>query len=204
MAAVNKSPLAQIDAGIKNLRKSGAKLRVTAHALLLQVLDHYAAHGDYTRLITLSEAVAEVFSTSIRKAMNEWIAQSVPSLEWDKDLSAFSHKKGASDRKIVEKVVFKSRDGKNAFEGNPRDFPFFQLEVITNPAPFDFDKAFIMLIKRAETAYEKSVKEGHTDGDLAAKIAVIKSLNVEDIHAEKEESVQPAELVKPERRRKAA
>lgn len=175
--------LAQIDGMIASIIKKATSLRDDAHVCLVGIVDHYIDNGDYTRLPKLVEAVNEHIGNSMAKSMVTWVANYVTSLTWELDANGRNGKfvHIPKTAKLIKDIVIKDAAGKVTFEGNARDYPFYNLEVKTEVKPFDLASAVAALIKRAERAYEANTKEGAHNIVNHAAIDVLKSINIDTL-----------------------
>lgn len=170
--ASTPSALEIIDRNITAITKKGKALRLECHQTLVLIIDHYIEHGDFTRLPRLEKAIAGALGSSISAAMNTWVARFVPSLKWNDDKKEFENVKGVKkevlsvpeDKPIKMLSTTGPDDKPQMFFGDARKLPFFELERPVRQTPFDFDKALIQLIKRAEQRAEKP-----QDGDNVSK-----------------------------------
>lgn len=181
--------LAQIDAAIERIVKKGQELRDDAHACLVGIIDHYIDNGDYTRLPKLMDATNNYIGNSIAQAMAQWVNDNVTSLRWED--RKFVHI--PKTEKAIKDIVIKDDDGKVVFEGNARDYPFYKYEIKRDVKPFDFAAAFAALIRRAEAAYEKNLKEDAHNLVNHAQIEVLKSINLDSFKALKDEDLPRTE-----------
>lgn len=138
------------DKAIKSIATRGKALKKYSHEVAVGLLMHYVAHGDYSKMLPMADAVKVAFTGNARTAFIEWVVLN-SSLGWDKEAETFTHEKGATRTMTEEAKVT----------------PFFDL-VRDNKQPFDFDKAVLSLLKRAENA----AKEGK-----------VKSESVKALHA---------------------
>jgi len=191
--------LKQIDLAIASIAKRGKTLRLDSHKVLVAIIDHYIEHGDYTRLSNLQTVVDKTFGRSCLIALNQWVQDFVTSLQWDNESAAFIHVKGMDKAIRDVKILANEKKDIPAFEGNARDYPFFNCEKKSDPKPFVLADSFATLLKRAESEYEKSIKEGSTNLKLKAQIEVLKSLHINEVEPEVEiETVRtPAREVAP-------
>lgn len=162
----------EINAQIASITLKGNKLRAECHSTLIDVVEHYIEHGDTTLIPALTKAVSNALGGSLAAAMNQWIATSVTSLKWNDEKKEFeSVKKVRRAIRVLTDVPMKTKtaDGKlQKYSGDARGLMFFELEREVNQSPFDIAKALQQLIKRAQTAYEKNVKEdAHNDVNRA-------------------------------------
>lgn len=175
-----------IDAKIKSIANRGKILKNDAHAVLLLVLEHYQDNGDYTRLPMLIDAVKEGIGSSISAAMIDYVHRFVPTLTYDKEagdekLGFFIHQKGATKAEKALRVITRAdnvrvKGSDTPYEGPAEKLPFFNLERIVKQEPFDFTKAIMQLVVRAEKALEKNTKEGAHNNVNAEQVKVVKSL----------------------------
>lgn len=165
--------LAQIDKSIASIAKRGKQLRNDAHETLVQIIEHYIAHGDYTRLPALIGAVKGSLGGSISQSIYTWVDQYVTGLKFDENAMKMhkeAHKADPSkpdllgfvslpkvDKSIKENVeVTEKVNGKDkkVIYDSAREIPFFTLERNVAQKPFNLLEAFNALLKRAEKALE--------------------------------------------------
>lgn len=172
--------LKQLNAQITAIQTKGKKLRAECHATLIDVVEHYIEHGDTTLIPKLVDAVKNALGSSLSAAMNQWIATSVTSLKWNDDEKRFEHiKKVTPEIRDLKDVPMKTKaaDGTNQkYTGNARGLPFFELERETNQEPFNIEKAIAQLVKRAQSAYEKNIKEHAHNEVNSAQIELLKQV----------------------------
>lgn len=197
--------LKQLTAQITAIQSKGKKLRNECHATLIDVIEHYIEHGDTTLIPRLTDAVKNALGSSLSAAMNQWIATSVTSLKWDDEAGVFIHIKKV-DPKIRElkdvPMRTKGDDGKAMkFSGDARNLPFFELEREVKQTPFNVADAIATLLKRAQTAYEKNIKEGAHNEVNSAQIDALKAM-AESIKNLKPEPDAVAKTDKPARKAK--
>lgn len=166
--------LKQIDASIKSIATRGKKLREDAHKTLVGVMEHYQEHGDYTRLKTLTEVVGKALGKSIEQALNQWVAEGVPSLKWDDEAKGFVHIKGCEVTfNTIEK---KDKDGKVVFSGDVREYPFYNMEKPQSVKPFNIYESIDTLIKRAEKAVEANTSDKAGNVIVFAQVEELKAM----------------------------
>lgn len=183
--------LKELNRQITAITTKGSKLRLDCHNTLVDVVEHYIEHGDTTLIPKLVDAVKNALGSSISAAMNQWISISVTSLKWDNDNGQFVHIKGVKPEfKTLTGVKAKPKQGTGSetYDGDPRKLEFYRLERESQQAPFDLNKAILQLVKRAESALEKNVKNNehnivnHAQVDLLKKVATsLESLKPDDI-----------------------
>lgn len=190
-----KTDLKSIDAMISSIAKRGKILRNDAHECLVAICEHHKEHGDYTRLPRLLDAVKTSLGSSLSAAMIDWVHRFYTGLKFDKDngksemgffVNVPKVKKEIIDIKAEDKVRFKSSDADAFYVGNAAGFPFYELEREVAQKPFELKAAILAVIRRAETAYEKNVKD-HAHNDVnPAQIDVLKNLvkNLDEIKPE--------------------
>ena len=198
-----ETPEASIDKLISSMAKRGKTLREDAQKCLLMIMDHYTSmvdhgdgtkrpNGDISRLATFSAVVRDNHGNSGLKALNIWIALAIPSLKWDEEKAKFVHIKGTqpSINKTIEYKV-----GKETVSGDPRVTHFLVMEPKVDPKPYSFIDSYKALLKNAEAAYEKKLKDtGTADLLLRRQIDAVKALHVEAIKAEALEAEAKVEL----------
>jgi hypothetical protein len=198
----NTSPLAVIDGKIASIKTRGVQLRKDAHECLVLIIDHYIAHGDFTRLMDnggndLITAIKSSLGNSIAQAAVQWVHEFVPSLKWNDTLRKFENVKGVTKEIIdVENYVLKSNGGPDGvdrkFTGNARDLPFFELERQTKVAPFDFMKSLQQFIARAERERDAALKANQPVPVNRAQLDALKGL-ADNIKNYKEEPAADAD-----------
>lgn len=183
-----KTDLKSIDAMISSIAKRGKALRTDCHLCVVAVLEHHAEHGDYTRLPLLLAAVKDSLGSSLSAAMIDWVARFYNGLAFDKETGKFVHvpkTKGIiRDITADDKLKLKSSKDENTyFIGNARDFPFYELERIAKQEPFDLQKAILVLVKRAKSAYEANIKDHAHNAVNAGQIKVLENIakNIVDV-----------------------
>lgn len=162
-SVTTQSPLAIIDAKIASIKTRGIQLRRDCHETLVMIMDHYAAHGDYTRLKLLTDAIKGALGASMSQAANQWVSEFVPSLKWDKEIGGFAHLKGVKVEiiNVVNRPMPAKGDAPaTTFTGNARDLPFYELERPVNQTPFDLNMAIVQLIGRAKRESDKAIEAG--------------------------------------------
>ena len=190
-----KTDLKSIDAMISSIAKRGKILRNDAHECLVAICEHHKEHGDYTRLPRLLDAVKTSLGSSLSAAMIDWVHRFYTGLKFDKDngksemgffVNVPKVKKEIINITAEMKVRFKSSDTEAYYVGNAAEFPFYELEREVAQKPFDLKAAIIQLVKRAETALEKNVKDHAENLVNAAQVEVLKNLakNFDDIKPE--------------------
>lgn len=167
--------LAQIDKAIASIAKRGTALRNDSHECLVQIIEHYIAHGDFTRLPNLIVAVKSSLGSSISQSIYTWVDKYVTGLKFDEDMVKVhkdAHKADSSkpdlmgfvsipkvpktireNVEITEKVNGKD---KKVVYASAREVPFFSLERQAPQKPFDLIASFKTLLKRAEAALENN------------------------------------------------
>lgn len=205
-AKAPKTEVAAIDALIKSMTTRGKTLREDAQKCLIMIMDNYVRmidhpdgtqrpNGDISRLIQFQSVVRDNHGNSGLKALNTWIALSIPSLVWDNDNAKFNHKTGMTPA-YAEIIEFKME--KQTITGTPREVHFLTMEPKVDPKPFIILDAYNSLLKRAEAAYEKTLKDtGVADLTLKAQIEALKTIRLDAIRAE-ETPAPKAPVVKEE------
>lgn len=201
------SALSVIDGKISSIKKRGMELKKDCHECLVMIMDHYIAHGDFTRLMengdnNLVSAVKTALGNSVAQALVQWVHEFVPSLRWNDTLRKFENVKGVKKEiKDVENYVLKSSDNSvgvnRTFTGNARDLAFYELERPTNIQPFDFMKGLQQFITRAEKARDEALKNGKEAPVNRAQIDALKGL-AENIGKYKDEPEEVQQEVAPE------
>lgn len=168
--------LAQIDAAIASIAKRGVALRVDSHKCLVAVIDHYIAHGDFTRLPKLLIAIKTSLGGSIAQSAAEWVQRYVTSLGWSED-AAKDQKKAAKDhakpeldclgffhipkveKKIKENVQRTIEDAKGrkvvVTVESAREIPYYELERDVPIKPIDLIASLQAVLKRAQKAHQQ-------------------------------------------------
>lgn len=167
--------LAQIDKAIASIAKRGSALRNDSHECLVQIIEHYIAHGDFTRLPNLIVAVKSSLGSSISQSIYTWVDKYVTGLKFDEDMVKVhkdAHKADSSKpdlmgfvsvpkvpktiRENVEREAEVGGKKKMIVYASAREIPFFELERQAPQKPFDLIAAFHTLLKRAEKALENN------------------------------------------------
>jgi hypothetical protein len=175
----------ELNAAISSIARRGKALRNDSHKTLVDVCDHYIEHGDYTLFPKLFDAVKNSLGSSLSAAMIQWVKVSVPSLRWDDETKSFITNDNDKARRFAELKDVPTKS-KTKFTGEPKNLPFFELEREVKQEPFDLSAAILTLVKRAESAYEKNVKEGQHNIVNAAQVAVLKAMaeTIKDVRPE--------------------
>lgn len=126
------------DTAIANIRKSGAELRKLAHETAVGILMHYEQHGDYTKIVPLSDAISEAMSRSMSRAFVEWV-EAYSSLKWDKEEKTFTHNK--RDRRI-------KKPNRGFFDTQGTVTEFFRMERDVAIPTYDEMKLLEDFVKR--------------------------------------------------------
>lgn len=139
---------------IKNIHKTGAKLRKDIHETAIGLIMHMIDNGRHTKFIDLANAIGDTLGMNQKKAFQEWVL-------------AYTWLVINPDTKIFDKDKSKVNKLEDAM-----NMPFWKMEKAPNTEPFDFQKAFEQLMKRAEKAIENKTFKGDETKLLAVKAAM--------------------------------
>lgn len=187
--------LAQIDRAIASIAKRGTALRNDSHECLVQIIEHYIAHGDYTRLPNLIVAVKSSLGGSISQSIYTWVDKYVTGLKFDEDMVKVHRDAHKADNskpdlmgfvsvpkvpKTIRENVQREEDvgGKKKMVtyASAREIAFFSLERNVPQRPFNLIESLQQILKRAQTALEKN-----TDPDYEGPKNLVDQAMIDDL-----------------------
>ncbi len=153
-----KVDLNVLDKMIKSIHKTDGSFKVKLHECLVMCMDAMVEHKDASRLTNLVNGLSNAVNK--RRGVMLWIS----------DYSSLEYRK---DKAGVHKFLGKAKE--YTFIEAARDIPFYEMaKVDLANVPYDLVKAFLALVKKAE-----SKKDDITDGVATILLSKLEALEKE-------------------------
>lgn len=201
----SKVSLENVDQLTAALKASGNSNMTQAHEILVFAIRHYVAHGDYTKIPAIVDAINDGLGKNKHAEAIFYLRKNVPSLMINATTNkrgqvtgyAFSHTKGA------DKVFLRDR---NDAEGNTLlAMPFWkETDDEVKTVTFNFNEELAKLVERAQKMQKRAdtaAAEGKTD--VIYKVNTSGLDNIQNLVAALK-SQKVAEIIKRDNEAKAA